>query len=73
MPNPAKPLALKLLEGNRGKRKLNKREPTATRDEPKMPRFLLPAAQEEWKRIVPILLELRVLTIADGSALAELG
>jgi P27 family predicted phage terminase small subunit len=35
-----------------------------------MPDFLSEVAQDEWKRMVPILLNMRVLTIADGSALA---
>ena len=70
MPNPGKPTALKLLAGNPGKRKLNKSEPPAKRGEPRMPLFLIPVAQEEWKSIVPTLLELNVLTTADGSALA---
>ena len=36
---------------------------------PEMPRFLNEVAQEEWERIVPILLSQNVLTVADGPAL----
>jgi P27 family predicted phage terminase small subunit len=67
-----KPTALKILEGNPGHQKLNNREPTPLTGEPEMPRYLDREARKEWKRLVPILLTMRVLTEADGLALANL-
>lgn len=46
-----KPTALKELEGNPGKRKLNKKEPMPGKGMPDCPKWLLPDAQEEWKRL----------------------
>jgi P27 family predicted phage terminase small subunit len=71
MGNRAKPTALKLLQGNPGKRKLNIDEPTSRRGAPEMPLFLNAIASQEWDRIIPILLDMNVLTIADGAALAD--
>ena len=65
----AKPTALKKLLGNPGKRKFNENEPKPALGEPEMPRLPRGAA-EEWRRIVPILMKLGILTIADGPALA---
>jgi P27 family predicted phage terminase small subunit len=65
-----KPTALKKLLNNPGKRKLNEREPKPAKGIPEMPRFLNPEARAEWKRIVPILHKMGVLTVADGKALA---
>jgi P27 family predicted phage terminase small subunit len=65
----AKPTALKKLLGNPGKRKIDENEPQPMPGEPEMPE-LSREAQREWKRIVPILMALGILTIADGPALA---
>lgn len=65
-----KPTAIKKLNGNPGKRPLNKNEPMPETAEPDMPVGLNAVAQEEWRRIVPILLKNKVLTVADGAALA---
>jgi P27 family predicted phage terminase small subunit len=65
-----KPTALKKFLGNPGKRKLNDKEPTAPKGVPEMPRFLNPEGRAEWRRIVPILANMGVLTVADGKALA---
>ena len=46
-----KPTAMKELEGNPGKRKLNKKEPVPGKGMPDCPKWLLPDAQEEWKRL----------------------
>jgi P27 family predicted phage terminase small subunit len=73
MPGPApKPTALKAFEGNRGHRPLNDREPIPLAGAPTMPRHLDKDARREWKRLVPILLAMRVLTEADGIALSNL-
>jgi P27 family predicted phage terminase small subunit len=65
-----KPTALKNLHGNPGKRKNNKREPKPSPGVPEMPNLLKGEAAAEWKRIVPVLEKMGVLTIADGKALA---
>ena len=70
MPNPPKPTALKLLQGNPGGRPLNKREPKTKTGEPPMPRDLSKAARKVWKSMVPVLLKLGTLTESDGDALA---
>ena len=46
-----KPTALKKLEGNPGKRKLNTKEPVPAKGMPEGPKWLLPEAKEEWKRL----------------------
>ena len=46
-----KPTALKKLEGNPGKRKLNAKEPVPAKGMPDCPKWLLPEAKEEWKRL----------------------
>ena len=66
-----KPTALKILEGNPGKRPLNKDEPKPKRGIPESPFPLDDDAQEEWDRISQVLDEMGVLTKADGLALAH--
>jgi P27 family predicted phage terminase small subunit len=68
-----KPTALKILEGNPGKQKLNKAEPKppVPPNLPKPPARLLKEAKEEWKRLVPALHSMGVLTQIDLSAFAE--
>ena len=63
-----KPTALKLLEGNPGKRPLNGREPVPPRAALKCPAWLLPEAKKEWKRLAPALEAMGVLTMADLTA-----
>lgn len=70
MANRPKPTALKKLAGNPGNYPLNDAEPTPTVGVPEMPKGLRRAAQREWKRIVSELLQLGVLTVVDGKALA---
>ena len=65
-----KPTALKLLEGNPGKRPLNDREPVPPRATLKCPAWLLPEAKKEWKRLAPALEAMGVLTMADLTAFA---
>ena len=64
-----KPTALRKLLGNPGKRPFNEREPQPMPGEPEMPK-LSREAVAEWRRIVPLLLRIGVLTIVDGKALA---
>ena len=70
--NPAKPLALVRLEGNRGKQKIPKasEEVKLPPGEPGMPGWLLPEARKEWARVAPRLTAVRVLTDVDAAMLA---
>lgn len=70
MPNPPKPTRLKILQGNPGKRPLNRREPQPTQKLPKCPVWLAPAAKKKWKSLVPELGRIGLLTVVDGDALA---
>lgn len=63
-----KPTKLKATQGNAGKRKSNAREPRP--GVPEVPAELKGEALAEWKRIVPVLEKMAVLTTADGAALA---
>jgi P27 family predicted phage terminase small subunit len=67
---PPKPTALKILEGNPGRRPLNMREPKPARKAPPMPPWLNDVAKKQWRKMVPILLRMGVLTEADGASLA---
>ena len=66
------PTALKELEGDRGKgrRPLNKDEPTPPQDNVKCPAWLMPEAKKEWKRLAPSLIAMGVLTEHDMEAFA---
>jgi len=61
-----------VLEGNRGRRPINRLEPKPRQFRQKPPEYLDAAAQKEWARLVPILKRMRVLTEADYIALANL-
>ena len=65
-----KPTALKVLEGNPGKRPLNDHEPIPPKGELKCPSWLLPEAKKEWKRLSSSLEAMGVLTMADLTAFA---
>lgn len=65
-----KPTAVKKLEGNPGKRKLNNREPDPGSGIPDCPAWLLPEAKEEWNRLSEKLNQMGVLTEVDRSAFA---
>src|SRR3954447_21751271 len=67
-----KPTAIKRLEGNPGKRKLNEAEPTPTLGAPECPDHLDDVARKEWDRLTTILTAMKVLTEADYIALANL-
>jgi len=68
-----KPTALKVLQGNPGKRALPKGEPKPDAERlPSAPRWLSDEARREWKRIAPRLHRLGLLTELDGLALAML-
>jgi P27 family predicted phage terminase small subunit len=69
---PRKPTAIRILEGNRSHRPLNDHEPTPLTGEPAMPKHLTATARREWRRLVPLLLSMRVLSESDGIALGIL-
>jgi len=66
-----KPVALKVLEGNPGKRTLNLADGINPRIEvPSVPKHLGQEARKEWKRITPLLHELGLVSGLDRAALA---
>lgn len=66
-----KPTALKLLEGNPGKRALNLSDGVNPRVEiPSPPKHLGIEARKEWKRISPLLEDLGLISGLDRAALA---
>lgn len=71
MARPPKPTALKVIEGNRGKRPSNKQEP-----DPEYlvdltpPSWLPPAAAEVWNELAKPLRDAKLLTEVDVQALA---
>ena len=67
---PPKPTRLKQLQGNPGKRPLNKREPHPESGAPTRPEWLLPEAKREWNRVVPELERMGLLAKIDRAMLA---
>lgn len=65
-----KPTQLRILEGKAGHRPLNDREPVYPVEVPPRPSFLDAVARTEWKRVVPALERLGLLTSVDRAALA---
>lgn len=73
MPSPRPtPTVLKLIKGNPGRRKLNKREPTPKRVIPSCPEYLNDVAKVAWGRLSVILDRMGVLTEADALALERM-
>ena len=67
---PPKPIEMKLLEGNPGKRKLNKNAPMPERIiSLKCPKFIGKYGRQEWQRITSDLSRLNMLTGVDQGAL----
>ena len=64
------PTAIKELEGNPGKRKLNKKEPRPARKAPACPKWLETEAKKEWRRLAKKMEALGVLTEIDMAAFA---
>src|SRR5207249_61429 len=67
-----KPTAVKNAEGNPGHRAINRAEPKPRVIVPECPSHLDSRARKEWRRLIPILLDMKVLTQADQIALANL-
>jgi P27 family predicted phage terminase small subunit len=65
-----KPTALKVIEGNPGKRPLNKAEPKPENKAPKCPSWLEKEAKKEWRRMSKVLETLGILTEVDAAAFA---
>lgn len=66
---PPKPVELKVIEGNPGKRRLVA-PPKAPPSRPRCPSWLSDYAKTEWRRVVPVLDGLGLLTTIDRSTLA---
>jgi P27 family predicted phage terminase small subunit len=69
---PPKATAIKLLQGNPGKRRLNDREPKPEQIEPQRPGILTEGGAIQWEIQAPILLKNKILTEADGISFALL-
>jgi hypothetical protein len=67
-----KPTALKLLQGNPGKRKLNALEPKPPAGEVVKPAGMTPDAMRLWDLMAPICLAMGTLTTADVFSFATL-
>jgi P27 family predicted phage terminase small subunit len=65
-----KPTALKLIEGNPGKRPIHGSESRPPGTQPTCPAHLSPTAKAEWKRLAQSLNRIGLLTQADRAALA---
>jgi P27 family predicted phage terminase small subunit len=65
-----KPTHLKLIAGNPGGRKLRANEPKPTIEPPPAPRWLSTGARAEWDRLVPTLLQLKLLSRLDLAMLS---
>lgn len=66
----SKPTAVKVLEGNPGKRSLNTQEPKPVKKAPRCPFWLEDEAKKEWKRMAKQLEQLGILTEIDMAAFA---
>lgn len=65
-----KPTALKILEGNPGRRPLNTAEPSPGKGMPTCPAWLLPEAKREWRRLAKKMNQMGVLSEVDRAAFA---
>lgn len=65
-----KPTALKLIDGNPGKRPIRGREPKPPTALPTCPAHLSATAKSEWKRLAGVLNEIGLLTRIDRTVLA---
>lgn len=64
------PTAIKLLEGNPGKRPLNANEPKPEKKAPSCPKWLEPEAKKEWRRLAKQMEQIGILTQVDMAAFA---
>jgi len=66
-----KPTALKLINGNPGKRRINHNEPAPERCLPPCPAYLDARAAKHWDDVAPLTFECGILTPLDVDALAR--
>ena len=64
-----RPTALRILDGNPSKEPINLAEPKPRVTRMRCPSWLMPEAKKEWRRIVPELRRLKLLTMVDRSGL----
>lgn len=64
------PTAIKVLEGNPGKRPINANEPKPNKKAPRCPSWLEDEAKKEWKRLAKQMEQLGILTEIDMAAFA---
>jgi len=67
-----KPMGLRIIEGNREHRPINKNEPKPSPIAPDPPDFLEGLALDTWNDVAPKLERLGILTELDGFALAAM-
>lgn len=67
-----KPTNIKLVEGNPGKRKINRNEPKPAKEIPSCPAHLSDVAKVAWGKLTVLLDGMGVLTVADSLALERL-
>ena len=67
-----KPTRLRVIEGNRGKRPLNRKEPKAPRGIPPPFPHLSEKVKAAWMEIAVVLHDMRVLTLNHGHALEQM-
>jgi len=67
---PPKPTNLRLLQGNPGRRPINRREPKPDAELPSPPEHLSETARAEWSRMAEQLHRLGLLTSIDRAAFA---
>jgi P27 family predicted phage terminase small subunit len=65
------PTALKLIQGNPGKRAINKSEPKKVAANLRVPGHLDPIAKTQWKKLASVLDDLGVISQTDLSALEQ--
>jgi P27 family predicted phage terminase small subunit len=65
-----KPDHLKLVDGDPGKRGINKNAPKPKPVKPSPPKHLDAIARKEWRRMSVVLEKLGLLTVVDGAAFA---
>lgn len=66
---PPKPTHLKVIEGNPGKRPLAQ-PPKPSPEKPRCPSYLSPYAKTVWRRLVPLLDDMGILTTQDRETMA---
>jgi len=70
MPNKPKPSALRIVEGNPGKRPLPENEPQPQAGAPSAPKHLSASARKHWRTVCRQLKKANVMTHLDADALA---